>query len=157
MTTKYGFLSTTAFYVLSTAPLFAIWEVAQLPLYTIWQAQGPSASLVAAMHCTLGDLALSVASVLIGVVVATCVLRARSFAVFMGLTVCAGLLLTIAIEWLSTSVLSRWSYAPEMPQFAGIGLSPLAQWLTIPSLGLLAHADGFRRALERTKLQEAVS
>lgn len=157
MTAKHDFLATAAAYLLGLAPLFAIWEVAQLPLYTIWHAQGPSASLVAAMHCTLGDLVLALAAVSVGFLVARRVVKRRSFAVFFGVALSAGVLMTIAIEWVSTIVLVRWAYAPEMPQFAGIGLSPLVQWVTIPSLGLLAHADSFRRALERTNLKEAVS
>ena len=49
-------------YVAVTLPMFSVWEVAQLPLYTIWTEQGVAASLRAAAHCTLGDAGIALAA-----------------------------------------------------------------------------------------------
>ena len=49
-----------------------------------------------------------------------------------------GLAITIGFEFLSTEILDRWTYAPDMPRLPlfGTGLSPFLQWLIIPSLVL---------------------
>ncbi len=48
-----------------------------------------------------------------------------------------GLAYTAWSEWFNTSVRGAWAYAPEMPQILGIGLSPLLQWLVLPTLLVL--------------------
>jgi hypothetical protein len=42
---------------------------------------------------------------------------------------------TILSEWLNVSMLQNWAYASAMPVVPplGTGLSPLAQWIIIPS------------------------
>ncbi len=47
-----------------------------------------------------------------------------------------GIAVTAVMEYAATGPLQRWSYAPEMPivPVLGIGLSPLLQWLVVPSL-----------------------
>ena len=44
-----------------------------------------------------------------------------------------GLAVTVAIER-SALAAGRWRYAPDMPTIAGIGLSPLLQWIVLPLL-----------------------
>lgn len=44
-----------------------------------------------------------------------------------------GLFITVAIEKWAISV-GRWQYTEAMPTIAGIGLSPLLQWIIIPTL-----------------------
>lgn len=36
-------------------------------------------------------------------------------------------------EWFNTDVLQTWAYGPGMPTVFGIGLTPLAQWVVIPT------------------------
>jgi hypothetical protein len=45
---------------------------------------------------------------------------------------------TIYSEWLNTVVRESWSYAAAMPRLPvlGTGLTPVAQWLVLPPLGL---------------------
>lgn len=50
------------------------------------------------------------------------------FAIYFGV----GLGVTIAIERWATSV-GRWQYREAMPTIAGIGLSPLLQWIVVPA------------------------
>ena len=45
-----------------------------------------------------------------------------------------GLAYTIWSEWFNTRVTFSWQYAESMPRVFGIGVAPLAQWLTIPFL-----------------------
>jgi len=49
-----------------------------------------------------------------------------------------GLVATIGLEWLNTTVLGRWQYSPFMPTvpLVGTGLSPLLQWTLLPPLVL---------------------
>ncbi|HSD54124.1 MAG TPA: hypothetical protein VLC47_08150 [Burkholderiales bacterium] len=50
-----------------------------------------------------------------------------------------GLAYTAFSEWLNTAVRTSWAYAPGMPivAFAGVGLTPLLQWLLLPPMVLL--------------------
>ncbi len=48
--------------------------------------------------------------------------------------VALGFAYTIWSEWFNTNVTLSWQYADSMPRVLGIGLAPLAQWLTIPCL-----------------------
>ncbi len=50
--------------------------------------------------------------------------------------VLVGVVLTILLEWLATSVLGRWAYAESMPRLPilATGLVPLMQWVVIPPL-----------------------
>ncbi|MDO9236468.1 MAG: hypothetical protein Q7U28_10630, partial [Aquabacterium sp.] len=40
---------------------------------------------------------------------------------------------TVYSEWHNTTVTLNWAYSTAMPRIFGIGLSPVAQWLVIPS------------------------
>ncbi len=58
--------------------------------------------------------------------------NSRDLAIF----VLVGVVLTILLEWLATSVLDRWAYAESMPRLPvlGTGILPLMQWIVIPPL-----------------------
>ena len=45
-----------------------------------------------------------------------------------------GLLATIALEFINTEILARWTYGSYMPRMPvlGTGLAPIAQWVVIP-------------------------
>lgn len=53
-----------------------------------------------------------------------------------------GLMVTVGIEVWATSI-GRWEYTEAMPTVFGIGLTPLLQWLIVPTVVLLL----FRRLL----------
>jgi uncharacterized membrane protein len=40
--------------------------------------------------------------------------------------------ITALVEHVSVYRLARWSYVPDMPLIAGIGVVPLAQWIVLP-------------------------
>ena len=55
----------------------------------------------------------------------------RSIATWL-LTLVLGLGYTIHSEWYNTTVTHLWAYSSRMPLIAGIGLSPIAQWIAVP-------------------------
>ncbi len=126
-------------YVAVTLPMFAVWEVAQLPLYTIWIEQGVTASLRAAAHCTLGDAGIALAASFASLALAAVVGPLRRVLPLSVLIVLAGLLVTAVFEWASTEWLARWAYSDLMPTIPllGLGLSPVLQWIIVPTLALL--------------------
>ena len=48
----------------------------------------------------------------------------------------AGLGFTVFSEWYNVYILGAWAYQPAMPLVAGIGLTPLLQWVVVPTLML---------------------
>jgi hypothetical protein len=118
------------------AALSLAWELAQLPLYTLWKEATPGYIAFAVAHCTTGDLLIGVAALLIGRILG----REEAFGtrtLLWMLILAPGY--TLFSEWLNTT-LGRWAYSDLMPtvRIAGlvIGLSPLLQWLVIPPLAL---------------------
>ena len=116
------------------------WEIAQLPLYTIWRTAGAGEILFAVIHCTLGDVLVAAGSLLLALFSVGTPLR-RGEPQFTGLavvTVLLGLAYTVFSEWANVRVRGTWAYASEMPVLPplGIGLTPLLQWLVISSLAL---------------------
>jgi hypothetical protein len=116
-----------------------LWERAHLPLYGVWTTGKIWTKTFAIVHCALGDvmiagLALIAALVLVGSK-AWPLERAR---VVLVLAVAFSVAYTIYSEWLNTTVRQSWAYSPLMPvlPLIGTGLSPLLQWLVVPSFAL---------------------
>jgi len=132
-------LTFVLWYVAVTLPMFAIWEVAQLPLYTIWNEQGVAGSLRAAAHCTLGDAGIALAASFASLALAAVVGPLRRVLPLSVLIVVAGLMVTAVFEWASTEWLARWAYSDLMPTLPllGLGLSPVLQWIIVSTLALL--------------------
>ena len=134
------------------AALSLIWEIAHARLYTLWNAADTAYIAFAVVHCTLGDVLIGGASLLLALVLgrqgAFARWRWRRIAV---LTVVFGVSYTAFSEWMNVTVLRTWAYADSMPVVRmwdfEIGVSPLAQWLIIPPLALyLASRRAIRRA-----------
>ena len=116
-----------------------LWEIFQLPLYSIWATGSAGTISFVVLHCTIGDVLIA-ASVTI---VALLAVRARvwpargNFKVALVAIVIA-VAYTIFSEWLNVYVRQSWSYSILMPTLpAGkysIGLSPLVQWIVVPAL-----------------------
>ena len=125
-------------YMALSLPMFAAWEVAQLPLYAIWVEEGVHASLRAALHCTAGDSVYALFAIGSAWIVALVVPRLRNAVAIATMTLLIGLAITAGVEVASTQWLDRWSYGPLMPvdPIFGIGLSPLAQWTVVPATAL---------------------
>lgn len=125
-------------YAALCTPMFALWEVAHLPLYTIWWTKPLADSLYAAAHCTLGDAAIAFSTMLVGLAAAGTFAPAAFAKTAASVTLAAGVLVTVGIEFVSTEWLSRWAYSELMPvvPWLGTGLSPIVQWLAVPAVSL---------------------
>ena len=133
------------------AALNPVWEIVQLPLYTIWTESTRSEIAFAVVHCTLGDILIGMAALAL----ALTLVRARGIAdwhwgrIAMPL-VLLGVGYTVFSEWLNIT-LSRWAYSVFMPTLnlggLEIGVSPLAQWLVIPPLALFLAKRRESRAI----------
>ena len=142
MKQKIGFL---ALWTALAGGLNLVWEIIQLPLYTIYYETNLQTIAYAVAHCTLGDALIALSSYLLSAAAT----RSWNWPVDRvvpgaAVAVVAGLTYTALSEWLNVSVRGSWAYAPAMPQLFGLGLSPLLQWLVLPLFGLLIF-----RALER--------
>lgn len=97
--------------------------------------------LIAVSHCTAGDILIAVNVWVFALIVAG---RpgwpGEGFRRVALLTIASGLAYTAFSEWLNTAVRHSWAYSRLMPVIPGlgVGLSPLAQWLLVPSLALWA-------------------
>ena len=116
------------------------WEVAQMPLYTLWRTGSAWEVAFAAVHCTIGDVLIAGASL------------AGSLLLFGGAgwprihilwvaapAVIFGLGATVLIERAATAW-GFWAYSDLMPVLPGLGtgLAPLAQWIVVPALAFAA-------------------
>lgn len=114
-----------------------VWEVLQLPLFTLWTTGTPRQQAFAVFHCTIGDVMIAALSLLaaLSLVAQPNWPRSSTSRVYF-LSLSAGVAYTIYSEWLNTSVRSSWAYSEWMPvlPLLGTGLSPLMQWLIVPTL-----------------------
>lgn len=124
------------------AGLSLVWEIAQLPLYTLWTESSAGFVVFAVAHCTAGDVmigaaALALALIVTGAQKATAWHTPRVAAA----TAIFGTAYTAFSEWANTVAAQHWAYSELMPtlRLSGfeIGMSPLAQWLLLPPLALI--------------------
>ncbi len=122
------------------AVLNLLWEIAQLPLYTIWNLGTRTQMAFAVLHCTLGDVLIGTAALALALTLT----RSRAFAAWrwdkvIPLLLVFGVGYTVFSEWLNTTLL-RWTYSALMPtlSFNGfeLGMSPVVQWFVVPLLAL---------------------
>jgi len=123
-------------YLAVATALNGAWEVAQLPLYTIWFQRPLRDSLLAAAHCTGGDLIIAALALVIAILAAGRAWPAENYLRVATAAVGLGIAYTIASEWVNVEIRGIWAYAPRMIRlpWIGTGLSPLAQWLVVPSV-----------------------
>lgn len=128
-------------YLAVTATGHLAWEVAHVRLYGIWEQDSESQIAFAVLHCTAGDLLIALAVLCAALIlVGSHSWPAERFGVVAVLTVAFGIGYTIYSEWLNVSVRGTWSYLARMPTLPllGTGLSPLLQWLVVPTIALAA-------------------
>ena len=117
------------------------WEAAHVSLYTIWNEADTAYIAFAVAHCTLGDVVIGAAALLVALILG----RERGVTRWhwSRIAVLAALLAvgyTMLSEWMNINILRSWTYSDAMPtlELGGfrIGLTPLAQWFVLPPLAL---------------------
>lgn len=119
-----------------------IWEFFQMPLYTIWWTGTWREIVFAAVHCTGGDLLIALSSLTAALLlVGNGNWPEERFRAVAGLTILFGTSYTVFSEWLNIVIRAAWAYSdlmPVIPMFGlEVGLSPLLQWLLIPTAAFL--------------------
>lgn len=116
-----------------------VWEIAHVPLYTLW-AEGTAGEIAfAVVHCTGGDLLIALAALTAALVLlGSPGWPSQRFGPVAVLTVTIGLAYTVYSEWFNVSVRGSWAYGPAMPTLPllGTGLTPVLQWIVVPSAAL---------------------
>lgn len=123
------------------AVLNLAWEAGQVPLYTLWTQAEPAYIAFSVGHCTLGDVLIGGAALLLALVLGQEGALARwHWPRITLLTVVFGAGYSVFSEWMNITLLRSWTYTESMPtielgRFA-LGVTPLAQWLLVPPLAL---------------------
>lgn len=121
--------------------LSLVWEIAQLPLYTIVSEREWWYVAYAVAHCTVGDVVIGGLSLVCALVVVRagprsdwCLIRIAA------MTAAIAVAYTGLSEWTNVHLLQWWRYAPAMPVVnlgeVEIGVSPILQWIVTPSVAL---------------------
>lgn len=122
-------------YVVFAASAHLLWEFAHLPLYTIWLTGTVGELAFAAVHCTGGDVLITLGSMTLALFLVGRPdwPQTRAGAV-LGAAVALGVGYTIFSEWLNIEVRQAWTYRDLMPviPLVDAGLSPVIQWIAVP-------------------------
>jgi len=127
-------------YLPCLAVLNGVWEVGQVPLYTIWRENSVAYVAFAIIHCAVGDVLIGAAALLSTLIL----LRAPGIDAWPWsrvtlVVIVLGAGYTLGSEWMNTTLL-RWQYSDLMPTIRiaeiRIGVSPLLQWILIPLLAI---------------------
>ena len=134
-----------------------LWEFLQLPLYTIWSTGTAQEIVFAVLHCAAGDVLIATSALFAALAVCwVWSLPRRSLRCLAALIILIGIGYTAFSEWLNVYVRHSWTYSPMMPLLhigaIGFGLSPLLQWIVVPSL-VLAFVSHRLSWLRRSPLQ----
>lgn len=123
--------------VVLTLVLHYLWEMVQAPLFTIFAGDSFWSHALPCFWAALGDVVIAMCAY----TVAAAVFRRPAWPLHRRwqrpFVVCllVGLAITILFEHYALAT-DRWNYSEAMPTIAGLGLSPLAQWIVVPSLSL---------------------
>ncbi len=123
----------------SSAIFNLVWEIAQLPLYTLYREASRAEIAYAIAHCAVGDVLIATAAY----AVAAVMMRSLAWPLSKPwpgaiVAVTVAFAYTVFSEWLNMYVRKSWAYSDLMPQVLGIGASPMLQWLVIPIAATLA-------------------
>lgn len=125
-------------YVVIVAGLNFLWEIAQLPFYTILSTGAWGEIAFAVMHCTVGDIFIAIVTLVLGLLVfGTSDWPKQRHIVISLFSVIAGLIYTIYSERMNIAR-NAWAYSDLMPiiPWLDVGLTPILQWILVPVYGL---------------------
>ncbi len=128
-------------YLATSAIGHLLWEIAQLPLYTIWSTGTVREQLIAIVHCTAGDVVIAALAIVLALVlVADSDWPANRFWPTAAAALMGGFAYTGFSEWLNTVLRTSWSYSEWMPVLHlfgfRLGISPMLQWVIVPALAM---------------------
>jgi len=132
-------LGTLRGYALFVGAANLLWEILQVPLYTIWNEGTFGEIAFSVVHCTGGDVLIALACLVAALILfggaAWPTERSGTVA---AVAVTLGLAYTVYSEWRNVVVRESWAYSNLMPVVPPLdtGLSPLLQWLIVPIVGL---------------------
>jgi hypothetical protein len=110
------------YFLCATFAGHVVWEIAQLPFYTLWTSGTRAQIAFAIAHCTLGDVIIATLSLVIArVLVCGTQWTEDPIWIVASLTVGLGVTYTIFSEWLNVSVRGSWAYSDLMPVLPLIG------------------------------------
>ena len=114
-------LAVLAWYLIASGVGHTAWEIAHLPLYTLWTTASPARQALAIAHCTGGDLIIASWTLLLAVLVMR-LWPGKSKTVGVGVTmVVLAVLYTGFSEWRNVYVAESWAYSALMPKIAIAG------------------------------------
>ena len=115
-----------------------IWEIGQLPLYTLWHDGSWQEIGYAVAHCTTGDVFIALACAIAALAITRWhwPMPGRQSTLFLLCFIALSVAYTIFSEWLNTTVRLSWAYSNLMPvlPLLGTGIAPLLQWISVPIL-----------------------
>lgn len=126
-------------YLLFICAASLLWETLHMPLYTLWNEGTPAAVAFDVLQCSTANVAIAFVSLVVAMVLAGARAWPVQDYVRVGLLACAlGVGYTLFSEWLNVEVRGTWAYSDLMPVIPGlgVGLSPIAQWIFLPLIGL---------------------
>ena len=116
------------------------WEIGHVRLYSIWTEADGLHIAWSLFHCSLGDVLIALSTFALAALVLRRVDWPRSQPWAGGaIAVTGAMSFTAWSELHNVYHTGAWSYTADMPTVYGVGLSPLLQWLVIPSLMVLAY------------------
>lgn len=138
-------------YVLIASALDLVWEIAQLPLYTIWLTATTRGFAYAVIHCTLGDVIILLSALVLALLlVGDRSWPRRGYAGVAVVTTALGISYMLLSEYMNVEVWRNWAYASAMPLLPPLrtGLTPFLQWLIIPPVALRLVRPSQQRGLQ---------
>ena len=116
-----------------------LWEILQLPLYTIWYDSSIARIAFAVVHCTVGDILIGASTLAIGVLIFGRYAGPQQRGAYNRVAVMttgSAVIYTFLSEWHNTQFADNWAYSPLMPLVSplNVGLAPLLQWALIPAV-----------------------
>ena len=125
-------------FLAALAGLNLVWEIAQLPFYTLWSNGNWQEIGYAVAHWIAGDILIALACAIAVLSFSSWrwPMPGRQSARFLGIFVANGVTYTIFSEWLNTTVRMSWTYSHLMPvlPLLDTGVAPLLQWIIVPAL-----------------------
>lgn len=132
-------------YLMASALLHLGWEFAHIRLYTIWDEGTATDIIYSVLHCTVGDVMIATSALATAIVVVGWHAWPERYLQKVPVAaIVIGFSYTWFSEWYNLTIRQSWAYNELMPLMPGteIGLSPLAQWLVVPTIAL---AVAYRR------------